>query len=468
MKSLRFALFFFAAMLLTACGRQPAPGSNSNASPTAGSTAGQSQLPVPFRISLQQAANQPAPALQSFPFAQSGGKWLLMGGRTQGFHGTSGPGRTFPSTGSNGNIYLVDVANNTTSSSSLPAKYVKLLRSTNMEDYQDGNVLYLAGGYGSTCNDDKPSCYQTFPNLTAIKVPDLIQAILNGKPGDIEKCIVSITDERFRVAGGELRKIGDYFYLIFGQNYSTIYKNALTGKYTEQISRFKINFDGQNLSVSDYTVFTDPSGTTGPKSEYHRRDLNVVEAIRPDGTFGLTVYGGVFTGDGTAYRYPIYIDQTGGQTKITVDTSFEEKMSQYECAAVLVYDPASKNMYTTLLGGISLFDYVGNQVEENKLMPFIKAITTLRRGADGNTLEVPQAPADSLPEFIGAEGVFIADAGVAKISGTADIIDYSKLPSGKTRIGYLYGGIRATAPQSNEANPTFASNTVYEVYIEKL
>jgi hypothetical protein len=341
-----------------------------------------------------------------------------------------------------------------------------------MEYYQDGDVLYIVGGYGSTCNDDRPECYQTFPNLTAIRVSDIIKAITSNRQADIPQCIVSISDERMRVTGGDLKKIGDYFYLVLGQNYDNIYKGAYTGKYTEQVRRFKINFDGKNLSISDYRAFTDPAGS-GPQSQYHRRDLNVADAIRADGSKGISVYGGVFTPNGSAWRNPIYIDQDSmGMTKITIDSSFQQKMSLYECAKLLLFDPASKTMYTTLFGGISYYYYdKQGQLEESNLdnpLPFINTITTLARSSNGSTMEWPQPPSAALPQLMGANAVFVPDPGLAKYGGSREVIDYSKLPQGRVLVGRIYGGIWATAPQSSEFNPTFASSTIYEVYLERM
>jgi hypothetical protein len=430
------------------------------------------QTSAPFKISIEQGANQPAPPLQSFAIGASGGKWLLVGGRTRGFHRTSQPEATFPSKYANEYIYVIDYANDFAWKVGLPPKLKPLLRGSNMEYYQDGDVLYLVGGYGSTCNDDKPECYQSFPNLTAIKVPDLIQAITSGKLSDIAQYIVTISDERMRVTGGDLRKIGDYYYLVFGQNYDNIYKGAYTGKYTEQVRRFKIKFDGKTLAISDYQAFTDPAGS-GPQSQYHRRDLNVVEAIRGDGAKGISVYGGVFTPNGAAWRNPIYIDQdAAGNTKVTVDTSFQQKMNLYECPKLLMFDPASKTMYTALFGGISYYYYnKQGELEESNLdnwMPFINTITTLARRADGTTMEWPQPPANALPGLMGANAVFVAADGLAGYAGSHEVLDYSRLPAGKVLLGRIYGGILATAAQSSEFNPTYASATIYEVYLERL
>ena len=89
------------------------------------------QTSAPFKISIEQAANQPGPPLQSFAIGASGGKWLLVGGRTRGFHRTSQPEATFPSKYSNEYIYVVDYANDLAWKVGLPPKLKPLLRGSN-------------------------------------------------------------------------------------------------------------------------------------------------------------------------------------------------------------------------------------------------------------------------------------------------------------------------------------------------
>jgi hypothetical protein len=433
---------------------------------------GQQPPEIPFQVSVRVAQKQPAPALQSFTWATDNGMWLLIGGRTNGFHRTSTREATFPSANSNPDIYVVDVAGGRAWKAPIPDAFLYQLRATNIEYYQDGGVLYLIGGYGSNCDDDKPECYRTFPSLTAIRVPELMRAIMAGQK-DLTSYIVSVTDERMRVTGGELRKLGDYFYLVFGQDFEGIYKGGLTGKYTEQVRRFKINFAGNNLSVTNYQAF-DPTDGGGIGSQYHRRDLNVVDAIRTDLTPGLTAYGGVFTKDASAWTNPINIDQdSSGTSKITIDTSFSQKMSQYSCAHMLAFWPGrQRTMYTTLFGGISFyyFDEKGKLVgsDLDNFLPFIDSITTLAKLRDGRTVEWPQPPSQALPELMGANAVFIPNPKFPLMPGSADVLNFENLPAGSTLVGYLYGGIHALGAQISFINPSYASNTIYEVYVTRV
>lgn len=294
---------------------------------------------VPYTVSVSEAKCQPAPALHSFAVAVHDGKWLLIGGRTNGFHRTSNPESTFPSKFSNEYIHVVDPARNAAWKVGIPEKFRLALRTTNMEFYQDGDILYLVGGYGSKSNADAEGDYQTFPNLTAVRVPQVIAAITSGKHDQVESAITSIEDERMRVTGGGLQKLGDTFYLVFGQNYDKKYKGAVTGKYTNEIRRFKIRLGADSLAIRDYEAITDPKGP-GPDSQFHRRDLNVVPAIRPDGTPGISAYGGVFTRTGSAWVNPVLIDQDAlGKATAVVDTKFQQKMCQYDAARACCSTP---------------------------------------------------------------------------------------------------------------------------------
>lgn len=429
---------------------------------------------VPFTFSVREAAVQPgAPALQSFAIGRTGDLWLLVGGRRNGFHRTSDRESTFPSAWANDSLYVVDVAGGRTWRAPLPPQYRMLLRVNNMEHVQEGNFLYVVGGYGSNCDTDERTCYQTYPNLTAIDVPAVVRGVQAGDAGAIAAGIVTVQDERMRVTGGGLRRIGDTFYLVMGQNYDSIYKGGYTGKYTEQVRSFQIaNLRGV-VQIQNYRAYADPNGG-GPASQWHRRDLNVVETVYPDGNPGITVYGGVFTPGGGAWVNPMYVSQPpgGGEATISLDTQFSQRMSAYECAQVLMYDPGSQTMYTTLLGGLSAWYYnAAGQLVQGSIdnwLPWTATITTLARARGATTTEFVQPATLQMPQRMGGNGVFVPVESLATYGTTEDVLDYSRLPAGDSvMVGWMYGGIWATADQASEFNPTFANAKVYEVWMNR-
>ncbi len=176
---------------------------------------------APYAITLKKAANQPAPALQSFCIATSGSYWLLIGGRTNGFHGTAGSGASFPTSESNKKIWVVDIATSKSWSADIPANLLYQLSATNIPFCQVGNTLYMIGGYGAGCAPD--SCFQTFSQITAIDVPRIITAIQNGQ--QVSNFIKTTNDSRMQVTGGYLTYLRNSLLLIMGQNYP--------GKYTQ-------------------------------------------------------------------------------------------------------------------------------------------------------------------------------------------------------------------------------------------
>ncbi|AXY74204.1 hypothetical protein D3H65_09560 [Paraflavitalea soli] len=406
--------------------------------------------------------------LQSFAWGQYQGKILIVGGRTNGFHRTSDKERTFPTQYDNLHLRVIDLANKKTYSAPIPATFLLPLRTTNTAFCQDGNTLYIVGGYGSTCDADSASCYQTFPNLSALNVSGLINAIVSYQTDGLDQYISTMQDERMRVTGGSLEKIGDYFFLVFGQNYNSIYKGGITGAYTEQIRQFKINNNGGSLSISNYGAIATPLKYQG-LSQFHRRDLNVFPTILSDGTLGIGALGGVFTNQAGPFPNPVAISSRNGGLTAVIDTTFQQKFCLYDCARMLMYNPYARSMYTTLFGGITdnYFDDKGNIVPSdlNNFMPFFNHVSTVVRTSTGGYSEYPQySPA--LPGFIGSNAAFIPIARSTTYMNSPNIIDYTSLPPYRLmQVGWLVGGITATAPQSSEMNPTYSNKVIYAVFV---
>jgi hypothetical protein len=431
-------------------------------------TAASVQAQAPYTIRVTEVPNMQMPALQSFCYAQYNGYWLLFGGRTNGFHGVSDPSSAFPTRYDNQRFWVIDLANNKSWSAPIPAAYLQRLRATNIQFYQDGNTLFCNGGYGSTCDDDQDSCYQTFPYLSALNISGLVTAIVNNQTTGLEKYITSIQDERMRVTGGALKKLGSWYYLIFGHNYNSIYKGGITGLYTEQVRKFQISGGVGGMTITNYQALTTKL-PYGGYTQFHRRDLNTVNSIMPDQTLGVTAYGGVFTKEAGPYPNPVYIGQSsGGATTINIDTTFQQKFCLYDCAYISLYDQSSSTNYTSFLGGITNYYYDKNNTptpsNAANFMPFFNHVSTIARNKNMQSKEFPQLT-PALPGYIGANAIFIAAANTPVVQGS-EIIDYAKLGK-STLLGWMYGGILATAPQSSEFNPTYASGKVYAVYLDK-
>ena len=403
----------------------------------------------PYTIELERIYIPGAPAIHSFSFAESNGKWMFVGGRTNGLHGFNA-NDAFPKQFSNKNIFVVDPVSNQTYSKNIFADInftaADPLRSTNMQYFQDGNKLYVIGGYGY---DSTSNSLKTFPTLTVFDVAETIQAIINGT--SISPYMRQISDIRLQVCGGEMAKLGDYFYLAGGHDFTGNYTRMVNSQvYTNKIQKFRIIDNGVTVSISDYSSVTDTV-------EFHRRDMNLVPALKPDGvTPYLILYGGVFRyNQDLPYLNPINVEQTG----YTVDHSFEQKMSQYTCSFLSAFNFNTGSMHTTFLGGTSLYFYndITQQLTYDSLVPFIDDITTLTKKSDGTSSEYLSSV--KMPALLGTNARFILDPSISQTDNK--IIKLNEL-SGRTFAGYIFGGIRALLPNNT---PSFPSDYILKVYI---
>jgi hypothetical protein len=344
----------------------------------------------------------------------------------------------------------------------VPKAYQYQLSSTNMCGCQVGDILYGCGGYGKNAAGN----YVTYNGFFAINVPKMIDSILNRRINNLSQLIVSTTNNDMAVTGGELLKVGNYFYVVMGQNFTGEYAGpSSTQVYTDEIRQFSVMNTGSALKASLVKRFND-NNRPDSTSRFHRRDLNVVPIINYDGKAGLAVYGGVFTQKVNGiWQNPVYLTQdASNKPVVTLDSSFSQKYNQYGCAQVQVYDPVSRTMITNLVGGISYYSDAGLP---DPNAPFVKIISSIYKYPNGTTSEVPSGANNSLADFVGAEAHFVPLKNYL-LAGSSDIIDFSKFASGTPQlVGYMFGGIKSTARQSSTINPTMANKTLYGVYLSR-
>lgn len=445
------------------------PAAPEDAAPADPEPAPQALSEMPYTVSVEKSATQPSDAshgIQSSAHGYNGTYLMMVGGRIQGFHGTANAEGVFESSYSNDKIAILNPETGDYKTMDLPEKYKTFLMSTNMEYYYDGTYLICVGGYGAYCTTCTPEQFKTFPRVTAIHFDKAVAAIEQNDADALMGSMITLKDERMRVTGGGLERIGDYYYLVFGQDYDTIYIGGITGKYTEEVRKFKMDISDDEITISDYEVFSDPSSATKDQfSQYHRRDLNVCAAMRPDGTEGITALGGVFTKDDGGWVYPVLIDDNE-ESPVQVYEGLEQKLSQYECSLVSFFDPSSKTMFHTLMGGVSYYFYQDGKLTPSTIdnwLPFTSSITTIVHNAAGMQ-EFPQPEEQSLPKLMGSDAAFIPNGDLSFVNDANTIIDWSTITE-KTHVGWIYGGINSMAAQSSEFEPTSASNELYDVWV---
>ncbi|HEX6040378.1 hypothetical protein [Longimicrobium sp.] len=453
------AVMAAALLVLPARGQQNAQGlpPSGTTTPTEGA--------LPFTVQLRSVTLPDMPALHSFAVAQNGGEWLLLTGRRSGLHSIDTTlVNAFPVTGANDSVYVVNPGRQQVwraSVRSLPDSIADALTVTNANAYQDGRWLYLIGGYG---HDSRTDSMVTFPTLLAVDVPAMINAVKSG--GSLAGTVTRRSDFSWKVTGGQLNKLDGRFYLVMGQRFDGLYSadpgnwDQFTQIYTERIQVGHIT-PPPSLAFTAETVIT--GDVNAWARNFHRRDLNVVGAFDPQGSRRLAVYGGVFVpGQDAAYRVPVYVS---GNTA-TVDSSFFQAMSQYDAASLLLYDRARRAMYTTLFGGISLYSYDNErkQLHIDTGLPFIDDVSVIAVDASGTR---QWAFPWTLPELLGADARVILEEQGLQMDAETEVVYLDALPgNAATRVGWLYGGIQSSAPQTDDQQAqTRASNRVFEVWI---
>ena len=397
------------------------------------------------------------PGLHSYAFAQHNEKWLIIGGRKDGVHARQ-PFNAFPGAQNNTNIYVVDIATQqswSVSVNSLPTGIKEQLQSTNMNFYQDGDTLFIVGGYAySTTAAD----HKTFNNLTSVDVPNLINAIVAGTP--ITSYFKQITNDVFAITGGQLGKIGSTFYLVGGHRfdgrYNPMNNPTFTQTYSNAIRKFTIDNSGSNLSYANYEEVVDAV-------HLHRRDYNLLPQIFPNGELGYTISSGVFQiAVDLPFLYPVDIKAGGYYPQ----TQFNQYLSNYHSGKVCLYDASNNRMHNLFFGGMSQYYYSNGTLLQDDTVPFVKTISRTTRFADGSLLEY-QLPVE-MPNLKGAGAEFIPNENLPHYSN--EVIQLSNITDNEFVIGHLFGGIQSSSSSAftdNQTNLTSADPTVYEVKLVK-
>jgi hypothetical protein len=415
---------------------------------------------TPFNIYIEPMNISGLGGLQAYAFGQHNGKWLVVGGRLDGLHRRQ-PFAAFDLAGHNNQLIVVDpVAQQKWSAplSSLPISLQEQLSSTNMEFFQEGDYLYLLGGYGYS---NTSADHITYPNLSAIKVPDVINAVINGS--SFTSYFRQITDTMFAVTGGYLNKINNTFYLTGGQKFIGRYNPmgpthgpGFIQEYTNASRKFTISDNDVTLSVTHLPAIVDATNL-------HRRDYNVVPQIMPTGQEGLTAFSGVFqTGADLPFLNCVNIDSTGH----SVNNAFSQYYNHYHCAHIPLYSASNNEMHTIFFGGIAqYYDSLGVLVQDNNV-PFVKTIARVTRYANGSMAEY-KLPIE-MPALLGAGSEFIPKTDVPRFNN--EVLKLDDFTTDSTFVGYVYGGISSTAANiffTNTGTQSSASSQIFKVYVIK-
>ena len=412
---------------------------------------------VPFDIDIEPMDIAGIGGIQSYTFGQHDGKWLIVGGRLDGLHRRQ-PFAAFDVAGNNNQLIVIDPITQqkwTAPITSLSVALQEQLSSTNMEFHQDGNYLYIIGGYGY---NTATATRKTFNNLTAIDVPSVINAVITGT--SFTAFFRQISDAQFAVTGGHLEKINNTFYLVCGNkfdgNYNPMGNPSYTQVYTDAIRKFNLTDNETTIKITHLPTITDAENL-------HRRDFNAVPQILPNGAEGITAFSGVFqhTVD-LPFLNCVNIDSTG----YVVNNSFKQYYNHYHCATLPLYSALNNEMHTVFFGGIAqYYDSLGVLVQDNNV-PFVKTIARVTRNSAGTMTEY-KLPIE-MPTLLGASAEFIPITSVPLYNNNVFKLD--DFTANRTLVGFIYGGISSTAANiflTNTGSQSSASSQIFKVYVIK-
>lgn len=415
---------------------------------------------APFEISIEPINISGLGGLQSYAFGQANGKWLIVGGRLDGLHRRQ-PFAAYDIAGHNNQLIVVDPVSEQKWSApltSLPTSIQEQLSSTNMQFYQEGDYLYCIGGYGysATAGD-----HTTYDKLTAIKVPDVINAVINNTP--LPSYFRQISDSDFQVTGGKLKKINNTYYLLGGQKFMGRYNPmgpnhgpGFIQEYTDAIRKFNLSDNGTTITINHLTPHLDATNL-------HRRDYNAKQQILPNGDEGITMFSGTFQ---RTANLPYLNSVTVDANSYTVNNSFQQYYNHYHCPVLPIYSEKNNEMHTVFFGGIAQFyDSEGTLVQDDNV-PFVNTIARVTR--DNNGIMAEYKLPIVMPSLLGAGAEFIPNLSFPHFDN--EVFKLDSITTDSTLIGYIYGGISSSQPNiffTNDGSQSNANNQIFKVYIKQ-
>lgn len=438
-------------------------------------------LPYSIQMDVADFGSAPLPTLQSYAAGTYDGKWILVGGRTNGMHSFDSTGTAnFPPEYQNTDIWVIDPTTQkswkrslTDSSAGISNSVINALSATVTESVQRSNTLYVAGGYLDTVDTSGTDNFTTNDTLTALDLPGVVNWVQGGA-GSLASSIRQTSDPTLQVTGGSLNLAANGKALLtFGQDFEGGYNPNSNGAYTYQVRTFNIVDDGTTLSIANKTASTTADAN-------RRRDLNIVPITTASGGPALVALSGVFTTTNGAWTVPVEVGADGTTTMVDPTThpdAFKQGMNGYDTARLVLYSPTSGENHIILLGGISLQTYNGSQFVTDNGLPFTSQGSSIVRDANGNYTQYYLG--DTYPDVIdsstnkpllfGAESKFFVNPDLALLPNGDINMD---LLNGRTLLGYVYGGIASEYGEpgsndpGNESSDTAASNLPFEVWYQ--
>ncbi|MDR3476741.1 MAG: hypothetical protein P4M14_01755 [Gammaproteobacteria bacterium] len=395
------------------------------------------------------------PALRDPVVAKNASNWLIVSGSLIAFHDFT---NVF-----NSDIYVynpvttqIDSVN--ISSTNLPVAVQNQLASSDPEFLQDGDTLYIIGGFYNVPNT---ATFITLNTITAINVPGMIRAVMNHETNLAPYVNYNTSIPEFQVTGGQLGKIGNYFYLAYGQRCEGFYCGTLQA-YTNTIYQFSAD-----PSLSSITIVNSVRHNALDGSGWRRRDYSLAP-FKLGNTDTLFALGGPFTPGNFALVWTNGINFNSNLQ--SNDNFINQQANQYLSPHLSMYSANSNTSYVASFSGLSNLYWGANGLVFDNTTPYGNVMDLISADASGNVQEYanlqPLCSGQPLASclYMGLSAEFIQAP--SQNYDNRFILQLDQLPqTTPTLVGYIYGGLLSPSQTIFGTNQSYVTNQVYAVYV---
>ncbi len=415
------------------------------------------------------AVNSQLPALRDPVVAESNGEWLIASGTTGNFH-------QFENTYFIPNMYVYNPATTqiysmNVASTNLPAAVKAQLKSSSVEFYEDGNTLYIIGGFYTADNVN----FSTLTTITALNISGVINAIKSNNT-NLAPFVSTLTGPSpFQVTGGQLGKIGNYFYLTFGQNcFGDNYCGGGSGGqvYSNSIIQFSMNPTLSNVGIQNIAAHPD-----GDNSGWRRRDYTLMPFMTGN-TQTLFALGGPFTQDSNPNPAVVWTNGITFNGNLVANGNFlNQQANQYAAPSLSMYSAANNVSYAATFSGLSNLYWSTTGLVQDGTTPYGNILDLISYNAANGLVQEyantqPLCSGQPLASclYMGLTAIFMP-AATGNYFDSRHILQLDQLPRNtRTLVGYIYGGLLSpsqsvfsSTPPPN--GPSYTTNKVYAVYV---
>lgn len=400
-----------------------------------------------FKIDIEPTEVYGMPSLHSYAHAQWDGKWLILGGQTS---------EDWEFSHANLEIYVVDPAADQIWT--MPTEYlydqvqsVEQLTSCFAQFYQEGENLYMLGGYGYSPEIEG---YYAFPYLSIINVKKVIQQVIAKDYQGAARYFRQLEDERFSVMDGMLTKIDNTFYLVGGIEFYGFFDEedpSFKKQPRQEVISFQISQNREGLYEMNQI------GSLDYTDEFLEIFSTPIPQIFWDESEGFSIITNEEI-DGEEYVNWMDIFQVGYASS----WQRTSKLAHYHSTTIPIFDRKERTMHTLFLNGCT--EYLCEEEEITMGLETVDSMTVFSQSQWNSTItEESIAPYYNHAK----DAQFILNREIPHYKN--GVIKYHKLPEGKTHIGYIYGGASNANPMIFEDGSLLAtsSSQLFKVYLMK-